>query len=176
MGEKWAEARFTRQTKTATIQPTSKGASSAQGYATGVALATGCRVIWGRGHCSMSMRSLLAAVGVSCVAASASAELKITEICARCQPTVPAQKDLGWIELYNNGTEAVNLANYKLVRTNRGKAPAPAKISALLDRTVEPGAYTVVYTSEMFDNGAAATTVVSYTYGNYGEIMVAAED
>lgn len=120
----------------------------------------------------MSMRSLLASVAVACVAASASAELEITEICARCQPAVPAQKDLGWVELYNNGTEAVNLANYKLLRTNRGKAPAPANISALCDRTVEPGAYTVVYTSEMFANGAAATEVASYTYGNYGEIMV----
>ena len=120
----------------------------------------------------MSMRSLLASVGVACVAASASAELEITEICARCQSKVPAQKDLGWVELYNNGTEAVNLANYKLLRTNRGKAPAPANISALCDRTVEPGAYTVVYTSEMFADGAAATEVASYTYGNYGEIMV----
>lgn len=119
----------------------------------------------------MSMRSLLASVGVACVAASASAELVITEICARCQSEVPAQKDLGWIELYNNGTEPVNLANYKLVRTNRGKAPAPAKISALLDRTVAPAAYTVVYTSEMFANGESKT-VASYTYGNYGEIMV----
>ena len=124
------------------------------------------------GHCSMSMRSLLASVGVACVAFSASAELEITEICARCQSKVPAQKDLGWVELHNNGTEAVNLANYKLLRTNRGKAPAPANISALCDRTVEPGAYTVVYTSEMFANGAAGTTVASYTYGNYGEIMV----
>ena len=114
----------------------------------------------------------MASVGVACVAASASAELEITEICARCQSKVPAQKDLGWVELYNNGTEAVNLANYKLLRTNRGKAPAPANISALCDRTVEPGAYTVVYTSEMFANGAAATEVASYTYGNYGEIMV----
>ncbi len=120
----------------------------------------------------MSMRSLLASVVVACVAASASADLEITEICARCQSKVPAQKDLGWVELYNNGTEAVNLANYKLLRTNRGKAPAPANISALCDRTVEPGAYTVVYTSEMFANGAAATEVASYTYGNYGEIMV----
>ena len=80
----------------------------------------------------MSMRSLLASVAVACVAASASAELEITEICARCQPAVPAQKDLGWVELYNNGTEAVNLANYKLLRTNRGKAPAPDEnLSAL---------------------------------------------
>ena len=41
----------------------------------------------------MSMRSLLASVGVACVAASASAELEITVICARCQSKVPAQKD-----------------------------------------------------------------------------------
>ena len=40
----------------------------------------------------MSMRSLLASVAVACVAASASAELEITEICARCQSKVPAQK------------------------------------------------------------------------------------
>lgn len=113
-----------------------------------------------------------AASAVTAVALSASAELQITEICARCQPTVPAQKDLGWVELYNNGEEAVNLSDYKLVRANRGKAPAPAKISALLDRTVEPGAYALVYTSEMFENGVAATTVTNYTYGTYGDIMV----
>ena len=41
----------------------------------------------------MSMRSLLASVAVACVAASASAELEITEICARCQSKVPVQKD-----------------------------------------------------------------------------------
>ena len=120
----------------------------------------------------MKAMKFWAASAVAAAALSASAELEITEICARCQPNVPACKDLGWVELYNNGTAAVNLSDYKLVRANRGKAPAPAKISALLDRTVEPGAYTLVYTSEMFENGVAATTVENYTYGTYGDIMV----
>ena len=119
----------------------------------------------------LTMRIALAAVAAAC---TAQAELRINEICARCQPTVPAQKDLGWIELFNDGEESVNLKDYKIVGTNRGKAvkSSDKDMSNLLDREVAPGAYTLVYTSEMFPNGDDGKVVAAYDYGSFGTIMV----
>ncbi len=113
-------------------------------------------------------------LSVAALATAASAELRISDVCASCQPDVPACKDLGWVELVNDGDEPVNLKDYKLVTTNRGKKlkTGDKDISPLLDREVAPGAATRVYTGEMFANGDDGTTVAEYDYGVYGRIMV----
>ena len=82
---------------------------------------------------------------------SAFAELRISEICPKPTGLDPNGKASGWIELWNDGDAAVDLADYELVRANRGKALAP-KGKPLASRTVPAGGYTVVYTSEEYDN------------------------
>ena len=108
------------------------------------------------------------------VAASASAQLRISEICpqpAAVHPSThevidqldPNGKVSGWIELENtSATESVDLANYQIVRTHRGKkvkdkpySPANPKNdgpSMLPSRTVGPGERVLIYTSDEYDN------------------------
>ena len=106
--------------------------------------------------------------------ASASAQLRISEICpqpAAVHPTTgevidqldPNGKVSGWIELENtSATESVDLANYQIVRTHRGKkvkdkpySPSNPKndgTSMLPSRTIGPGERVLVYTSDEYDN------------------------
>ena len=108
------------------------------------------------------------------VAASASAQLRISEICpqpAAVHPTTgevidqldPNGKVSGWIELENtSATESVDLANYQIVRTHRGKKvkDKPYSLanqnndgpSMLPSRTIGPGGRVLVYTSDSYDN------------------------
>ena len=107
-------------------------------------------------------------------AASASAQLRISEICpqpAAVHPTTgevidqldPNGKVSGWIELENtSATDSVDLSNYQIVRTHRGKkvkdkpySPANPKNdgpSMLPSRTIGPGERVLVYTSDEYDN------------------------
>ena len=111
---------------------------------------------------------------VALAAASAAAQLRISEICpqpAAVHPTTgevidkldPNGKVSGWIELENaSATESVDLANYQIVRTHRGKkvkdkpySPSNPKndgTSMLPSRTVGPGERVLVYTSDEYDN------------------------
>lgn len=106
--------------------------------------------------------------------ASASAQLRISEICpqpAAVHPTTgevidqldPNGKVSGWIELENtSATESVDLANYQIVRTHRGKKVKDKPYSAanpkndgpsmLPSRTVGPGERVLIYTSDEYDN------------------------
>ncbi len=106
--------------------------------------------------------------------ASASAQLRISEICPQPATTHPSTHEVidqldpngkvsGWIELENiSATESVDLANYQIVRTHRGKkikdkpySPANPKNdgpSMLPSRTVGPGERVLIYTSDEYDN------------------------
>ena len=114
------------------------------------------------------------------VAATASAQLRISEICpqpATKHPTTgeiidqldPNGKVSGWIELENtSATETVDLANYQIIRTHRGKKikkdawnpawtkadhkPSDYGTSKLPSRSVGPGERVLVYTSDEYDN------------------------
>ena len=79
--------------------------------------------------------------------------LRIGEICPRPDALDPNGRTSGWVELVNCGEEAVDLADYELVRKNRGKAAKAGKPKTnLKSRIVQPGARTLVYTSEEYAN------------------------
>ena len=79
--------------------------------------------------------------------------LRISEICPRPDALDPNGKTSGWVELVNYGEEAVDLADYELVRKNRGKeAKAGKPKTNLKSRIVQPGERTLVYTSEEYAN------------------------
>ena len=88
------------------------------------------------------------------LALGAAAELRITEICPKTAEVYDANGlESGWVELYNDGDEAVNLADYELVRKNLGKSlKAGKKKKNLANRTVAPGEYAVIYTSDEYPN------------------------
>ena len=116
-------------------------------------------------------KSVLSLFAAALVPTASFAELRITEVCAKCQPNLVAQKDLGWVRLVNDGEKSVNLRDYKIVVTNRGKKLKADEMSFLPDREVAAGGTTLVYTSEKFPNAKDAT-VVEYDYGGYGRIAV----
>ena len=97
------------------------------------------------------MKKLLVALVMFAGAFAAFAELRISEICPRPNGMDPNGRQSGWIELYNDGSEAVDLADYEIVRANRGKALMPVG-RPLASRTLAAKAYTVVYTSDEYDN------------------------
>ena len=74
--------------------------------------------------------------------------LAITKVCARCQPLVPAAKDLGWIELKNVGEYPLELSNYQVYCVNRGKKLKQEEAFTLPVGTLEVGASFRVWTSE----------------------------
>ena len=108
------------------------------------------------------------------LAVPAAAQLRITEICpqpATTHPTThevidqldPNGKVSGWIELENtSATDTVDLGNYQIVRTHRGKkvkdkpySPENTKNdgpSMLPSRQIGPGERVLVYTSDEYDN------------------------
>ena len=114
----------------------------------------------------------------------AAAQLRISEICPQPATTNastgeiidrldPNGKVSGWIELENtSATETVDLANYQIVRTHRGKkikkdawdpawttadhSPGDYGTSKLPSRSVGPGERVLVYTSDEYDNDEEA--------------------
>ena len=80
------------------------------------------------------------------------AAIEITEICPRPDALDPNDKEAGWIELTNTGTEVDNLSNYALIRWNRGKEDKKKNRRILCDRELQPGERTLVYTSEAYPN------------------------
>ncbi len=78
--------------------------------------------------------------------------LQITEICPRPEEADPNGKESGWVELYNSGSEAVDLGEYELQRFNLGKKASAGKFSTLPSAQLAAGERTVVYTSEEYDN------------------------
>lgn len=106
--------------------------------------------------------------------ASASAQLRISEICPQPATEHPSTHEVidqldpngkvsGWIELENtSATESIDLANYQIVRTHRGKKvkdkpysssnPKNEGTSMLPSRTIGPGERVLIYTSDEYDN------------------------
>ncbi|MBP5284484.1 MAG: lamin tail domain-containing protein [Kiritimatiellae bacterium] len=83
----------------------------------------------------------------------ATGDLRICEVCPRPDGTDPNGKVSGWIELVNRGESDVDLADYEIVRKNRGKEAKAGKAKLnLKPRTVRPGERVLVYTSEEYDN------------------------
>ena len=109
-----------------------------------------------------SLAAMLLALG-------AAAELRITEICPKTAEVYDANGlESGWVELYNDGDEPVDLADYELQRFNLGKKVGAEKYSRLPAQSVAPGGRFVVYTSDEYpnseDEGGDGATVA--TYGN----------
>ena len=77
--------------------------------------------------------------------------LKISEICPRPDAFDPNGKESGWIELWNSGESDIDLADYEIVRVNRGKE-LKTKGTPLASRIVPAGGYTLIYTSEEYGN------------------------
>ena len=94
-----------------------------------------------------SLAAMLLALG-------AAAELRITEICPKTAEVYDANGlESGWVELYNDGEEPVDLADYELVRVNRGKKLEPgAKKKNLAKLSLGPGETLRVWTSEEYSN------------------------
>lgn len=99
----------------------------------------------------MTLKMLSSVLGAT-MAASLFATLRITEICPRPDALDPNGKEAGWIELTNTGDEPVNLKDYALIRWNRGKENKEKNRRILCNRVVQPGARTLVYTSEAYPN------------------------
>ena len=111
---------------------------------------------------------------LSVAALPAAAQLRITEICPQPATEHPSTHEVidaldpngkvsGWIELENtSATETVDLANYQIVRTHRGKkvkdkpysasSPKNDGPSMLPSRQIAPGERVLVYTSDEYDN------------------------
>ncbi len=99
----------------------------------------------------------------------ATAELRMTELCPKTAEVYDANRlESGWVELYNDGEEPVDLADYELQRFNLGKKASAGKYSRLPSHIVAPGERFVVYTSDEHpnseDEGCDGATVA--TYGN----------
>ncbi len=99
----------------------------------------------------MKTRFILLAVSVLAILPLC-AELRITEICPRPEETDPNGKVSGWVELFNDGAESVDLGEYELQRFNLGKKASDGKFSNLPSAQLAPGEYKIVYTSEEYDN------------------------
>lgn len=102
----------------------------------------------------MKRLSSFVAFGLAALAsASVFAELRISAICPRPGVLDAAGKESGWVDLVNDGSEPVNLAEYELVRVNRGKKLEPgAKKKNLAKGTLAAGATLRVWTSEEYAN------------------------
>ncbi len=108
---------------------------------------------------------------LAALAGTAGAELVISEICPKPAALDANGRESGWVELYNAGEVEENLADYELVVRKRGKktgAQGGMEVN-LAPRAVAPGAYTLVYTSEMYPNaedyGGDGSTVFEYDGG-----------
>lgn len=99
----------------------------------------------------MRPRSYILALALS-LSLPLGASLRITEICPKPEEADPNGRESGWIELYNDGEESVDLGEYELQRFNLGKKASAGKFSNLPSSTLAPGGYFVVYTSEEYDN------------------------
>lgn len=96
-------------------------------------------------------------------------KLRISEICPAPQTTVPLSytpitpkttdaKDpngavAGWIELVNEGTDPVNLAQYELQVVNRGKKASTGKFTNLPSKMLTPGERVLIYTTKDYCEG-----------------------
>ena len=122
----------------------------------------------------MNSRRFLAAAVVASVAICASAELRISEICPKPNAYDSQNRSPGWIEFYNDGPDAVDLADYQLARFNRGKvAKAPTSAAGnFVSRSVPAGGYTVVYTSEDWPNANSGVVAVYAESAYGGDMMV----
>ena len=102
-------------------------------------------------------------------------KLRISEICPKPQMEVavgyttvdaPKQTDAvdpngavaGWIELVNEGTDPVNLAQYELQVFNRGKKASAGKFTNLPNRQLAPGERVLVYTTKDYCKGGRFST------------------
>ncbi|MCR5413538.1 MAG: CotH kinase family protein [Kiritimatiellae bacterium] len=85
-----------------------------------------------------------------------SAALRISEVMPKAADDEldPNGFASGWIEFRNTSETAwVDLADYRLIRVNRGKKTDTSKFSNLATRLVPPGGYTIVYMTECYPNG-----------------------
>jgi len=126
------------------------------------------------GAFARSIRNALAASLALGLAAPAGAELRITEICPKTAEVYDANGlESGWVELYNDGDAAVDLADYELQRFNLGKKASADKYARLPHVSLAAGGRFVVYTSDEYpnseDEGGDGFTVA--TYGN-GYVVV----
>ncbi len=95
------------------------------------------------------------------------AQLRITEMCPRPDALGPGGREAGWIELTNtSSTASVDLADYALIRWNRGKTDSAKNRKALPSRMVEPLERVLVYTSEEWPN-IDGEEVAEYTVEGY---------
>ena len=99
----------------------------------------------------MKFNGALAVFSISLAFGAFADGLKISEICPRPTALDPNGLESGWVELYNDSDAAVDLADYELVRANRGKALA-ASGRTLCARSVPAHGYTLVYMSEAYAN------------------------
>ena len=90
--------------------------------------------------------------GVCLVAFSVRAELRIAEICPRPEEKDPNGRESGWIELWNDSEVSVDLADYRLVRFNRGKKDKTKNRLQLQSKVLAPGERFVVWSSESYSN------------------------
>lgn len=91
-------------------------------------------------------------LGVCLAAFSVEAELRIAEICPRPLEADPNGRESGWIELWNDSEVAVDLADYRLVRFNRGKEDKKKSRLQLQSKELVPGERFVVWASESYSN------------------------
>lgn len=121
------------------------------------------------------MKSLLSVV-CFVVALPLAAQLRITEICPRPEVLDPNGRESGWIELTNTSeTETVSLADYSLIRWNRGKTDKKGNRKALPAGSLAPGERLLVYASEAYDNAddlGGDEGIRAYPSVNGGEIIV----
>ncbi len=102
-------------------------------------------------------------------------KLRISEICPKPQMEVtlsyttvdaPKMTDAtdpngavaGWIELVNEGTDPVNLAQYELQVFNRGKKASTGKFANLPSKMLAPGERVLIYTTKDYCEGGRFST------------------
>ena len=77
----------------------------------------------------------------------------MSAVCPAPSEPDPAGKESGWVDLVNDGAEAVELGEYEFVRVNRGKKLEPgSKKKNLVKGTLAAGATLRVWTSEEYPN------------------------
>ena len=112
---------------------------------------------------------------IAAAALPLAAQLRISEICPKPTALDANGKESGWIELANtSATESVSLADYSLVRFNRGKEDKAESRKALPAVTLGAGERFVLYTSEMYPNAkdlGGDESVQSYQIGETDERM-----
>lgn len=79
--------------------------------------------------------------------------VRIAEVCPRPGVADEAGKESGWVVLVNDGAQSENLADYELVRANRGKKLEAGKASKnLAPAVLAPGENVKIWTSEEYPN------------------------